>query len=190
MVFHGERVRAKLILERSAHSADLAVLLLTLPDSRKNKSPWPYLSLDVHWRVVLNDTLRSFGYPVGQFGKSQFGKSGIPIVGKLGGLEPISVDGVEVLLIAGLNLDNVDRGYSGAPVVNEVTQKVSASSAPSTKRRRLLSFRSRRSLWFGPSLSQHTMCLSKSAGGWESRHKRSLPKNFTPLRSSLNLESG
>jgi hypothetical protein len=69
--------------------------------------------------VGLRDKLRSFGYPEGQFGQS-----GIPIVGELGGLEPTRVGGVEVFPIAGLNLDNVDGGYSGAPVVNEATQKV------------------------------------------------------------------
>src|ERR1700738_4759834 len=119
VLYHRERVGAELIVERSAQLADLAVLRLKLPDSEKSKSRWDYLSLDVHWRVELNDTLRSFGYPVGQFSES-----GIPIVGKLGGLEPVAVDGVEVLPVAGLNLDNVDGGYSGAPVVNQVTQKV------------------------------------------------------------------
>ena len=172
MIYDGERVSAELMVERSAPLADLAVLRLTLPDSRKNRSPWPYLPLDVHWRVALNDTLRSFGYPVGQFGKS-----GIPIVGKLGGVEPVPVDGVEVLPIAGLNLDNVDGGYSGAPVVNQVTQKVIASSAPGTTTPRLLSFRSHRSLRLGRSFLPHTMCSSRSASGWESRQKRSLPSN-------------
>ena len=95
-MYRGERVHAELILERSDNLADLAVLQLKVRHSRQNNSRWPYLPLDVHWRVALDDTLRSFGYPVGQFGKS-----GIPIVGKLGGLEPVPVDGVEVLPIAG-----------------------------------------------------------------------------------------
>jgi hypothetical protein len=119
VMYHGERVSTELIVERSARLADVAVLRLIPPDSKRDNSSSSYLPLDVHWRVALNDTLRSFGYPMGQFGIS-----GIPIVGKLGGLEPLAVDGVEVLPISGLNLDNVDGGYSGAPVVNQRTQKV------------------------------------------------------------------
>ncbi len=115
----GRMVPAELVVERSVEAADLAVLKLGAVEGGPGDGAWPVLPLEVHGRLHLRDALRSFGYPAGQFQES-----GIPIRGQIGGLEAIPVSGRSVLPIAGLNLDNVDAGYSGAPVFNERTQKV------------------------------------------------------------------
>lgn len=114
----GQLVDAELILERSVPEADLAVLKLEASGDIAAEGCCPHLPMDVHERLQLKDELRSCGYPVGQFSE------GISIRGKIGGFETTQVKGLDVLPIAGLNLDNIDSGYSGAPVFNERTQKV------------------------------------------------------------------
>ena len=75
-----------------------------------------------HWIPTggyLIHRLQSFGYP-----KGNFAQTGIPITGAIGGLTPALVEGTEVYPITGLNLRNVDGGYSGAPILDQFTQKV------------------------------------------------------------------
>lgn len=119
VVYQGERLAAELMPERSAPGADLAVLKLTRADTAKDASPWRHLPLDVHWRVQASDQLHSFGYPTGQFERG-----GIPTAPKLQGLTPAQLNGLEVFPLVGLNMDDIDRGYSGAPVADEVTGRV------------------------------------------------------------------
>lgn len=114
----GQLVHAELILEHSVPEADLAVLKLEASDDFPADGLCPHLPLDVHERLQLKDELRSFGYPMGQFSE------GISIRGKIGGLETTRINGLDILPIAGINLDNIDHGFSGAPVINERTQKV------------------------------------------------------------------
>ena len=107
-------LKALILKERSCRESDIAVLHILEPPSSLD-----YLRLDTHWRVELNDNLRSFGYPRGIFEND-----GVPIRGKVGGLDLIPVDSVDVLPIEGLNQSNVNGGYSGAPVFNDRTQRV------------------------------------------------------------------
>jgi HEAT repeat protein len=112
--FQGKPTAATWVTERSDEAADLAVLKLTKPEVREV----PYLPLDVHWRVDAADSLDSFGYPEGQFAE------GIGIAPKLQSLTPTKLNGLEVFPLMGFNLDDIDSGYSGAPVINAATQKV------------------------------------------------------------------
>ncbi|WP_306534704.1 HEAT repeat domain-containing protein [Geobacter sp.] len=116
--YQGSCIKADLCLDCSVRGADLAVLKLhrRQPDET---SPWPHLPLDVYWRVQLGDELHSFGYPAGQFDES-----GIGFRGSMGALTPTPIKGLESYPITGLNLKNVDGGYSGAPVVDQRLQKV------------------------------------------------------------------
>ena len=113
--FGSQEQDAEWLIEKSDQAADLALLKLTKPDDQKS----PYLPLDVHWRVQIPDHLESFGYP-----KGQFGQQGIATAPQLQGLTPSQLDGITAYPLMGLNLDNIDSGYSGAPVVNRATQKV------------------------------------------------------------------
>jgi HEAT repeat protein len=120
VVYRRDRIDAELIVERSDRAADLAVLRLIRPDAHQASSPWPYLPLEVDWeRVQISDQLQSFGYP-----KGQFSEEGISIAAKIQSLTLTHVGGVEVFPLAGFNMDNIDGGYSGAPIVDESTQKV------------------------------------------------------------------
>ena len=117
-VIHRDRTwSADLLLERSTKVGDIAVL--KLPPTEDGMS-WELLPLDTRWRVEINHDLQSFGYPQ----RGSFSESGAPIACKLGGLTPTMVKGVEVYSIAGLNISNVDGGYSGAPLIDQHTQKV------------------------------------------------------------------
>jgi len=117
VLFDEAKVTAEWVGEQSVEAADLAVLRLLKPSEASG--PWRYLPVDAHWRVQVSNQLHSFGYPSGPFADA-----GIPIAPKLQGLTPTQVDGIEVFPLAGFNLDDIDQGYSGAPVVNEVTQQV------------------------------------------------------------------
>jgi HEAT repeat protein len=119
VIWREERVAAELLIDRSVEASDLAVLKLSRPNAAQGKEEWPFLPLDVYWRLRMHDELHSFGYPEGKFDKS-----GIQASGQIIGQEQIPVDGVEVLPITGNILDNIRAGYSGAPVINERTQKV------------------------------------------------------------------
>ncbi|WP_306534708.1 HEAT repeat domain-containing protein [Geobacter sp.] len=116
--YQGNCITADLCLDRSIKQADLAVLKLHRLQSGEG-SPWPHLPLDVNWRVQLGDELHSFGYPAGQFDGS-----GIGFKGSMGALTPTPIKGLEAYPITGLNLKNVNGGYSGAPVVDQRLQKV------------------------------------------------------------------
>ena len=119
VLWDGKRVSAELLLDRSVEAADLAVLKLTCSTAVQGGREWPFLHLDGHWRIRMQDVLRSFGFPQGRFDKS-----GIETSGQIVGRERISVNGIEMLPITGHILDNIDLGYSGAPVVNDRTEKV------------------------------------------------------------------
>ena len=118
VVHKNSKLRATLRPDFSTEEGDIAVLQLDVSTEYKE---WGFLPLDTYWRVEPEDKLQSFGYPQG---KKQFAKSGIPIAAEVGGLTHTEVDKVKVYPIAGLNLGNVDGGYSGAPLVNHTTQKV------------------------------------------------------------------
>ena len=84
------------------------------------KSFW--LPLDVHMRRHLGSQVISFGYP-----KGCFVQRGIDIKGNVGTPTTIhdsDVGDIEVLSLEGLRLENVNGGYSGAPVFDCRTQKV------------------------------------------------------------------
>ncbi len=113
-LLYGEESQQALICEQfGCAEADIAVLKLT-----QNSDQRRCLRLDTHWRVKLKDDLESFGYPAGVF------TGGVAIRGQVGGLTPTPIDNVEVLPIVGLNMGNVDGGYSGAPVLSNATQRV------------------------------------------------------------------
>jgi HEAT repeat protein len=114
--FDDQIYTAQWLIDRSDEAADLAILKLTRPEARDV----PHLPLDVHWRVQMADELASFGYPKGPF------KSGVPVGPKLQGLTPTHVEGwdSDLYILMGFNLDDIDEGYSGAPVINMRTQKV------------------------------------------------------------------
>jgi Trypsin-like peptidase domain len=119
LVVHQDcKLKATLLTDLSTEEGDVAVLRLDVSTEYKK---WPFLPLDIHWRVKPEDKLQSFGYPQG---KRWFARSGIPITAEVGGLTPTQVDKIKVYAITGLNLGNVDGGYSGAPAVNQTTQKV------------------------------------------------------------------
>jgi len=118
VVYQGTTHRARFQPELSAQAGDLAVLRCEKPTTHET---WPHLPLDTYWRVKLGDKLHSYGFPQG---KDWLGQSGLPMSGEMGGLTPLKSDGVEVYPITGLNLTNVDGGYSGAPLISQATQKV------------------------------------------------------------------
>lgn len=110
----GKEIEAEICEEKCCEEGDIAVL--SVPHRSRE---FPALSLDTHARRGLDDSLQSFGYPIGYFERE-----GIPITGTFGGLTPTKIDNIEVYAIIGLNMSNVDGGYSGAPLVNQRTQKV------------------------------------------------------------------
>ncbi|MGJ0482924.1 MAG: HEAT repeat domain-containing protein [Methylomicrobium sp.] len=116
VIHGGQTYSAKILPGYSTEEGDIAVFRLQADD---NAPPWPYLPLDTHWRVEIGHHLESFGYPV-----RHFATPGISILGAIGGLTPTVVGDVEVYPITGLNLRNVNNGYSGAPLINQVTKKV------------------------------------------------------------------
>ena len=105
-------------LDFSQKDDDLAVLQVKASEKRED---WPYLPLDTYWRVELGDRLQSFGFPQG---KKWLGEGGISISAEVGGLTLSTFEEVDVYPITGLNVSNVDGGYSGAPLINQITQKV------------------------------------------------------------------
>jgi S1-C subfamily serine protease len=112
-LYGNELQQASICEQLGSADADIAVLKIT-----EQAGPRCYLSLDTRWRVNRKDDLESFGYPAGPF------KEGVSIRGQVGGLTPTLIKDVEVLPIIGLNVVNVDGGYSGAPVLNTATQRV------------------------------------------------------------------
>lgn len=118
VLLNGKRIRAEWVREQSAEEADLAVLKLLHPANEPQTS-LRYLPLDTDWRVKVGDRLTSFGYPAGQFAET-----GIPTTFSLQGLTPTEVENLEIFPLVGFNLDDINDGYSGAPVINETTQKV------------------------------------------------------------------
>ncbi len=114
IIYRDEEHQARICEEYSIEDADIAVLKLVRP---LPSSELKYLLLDTHKRWDVGDEIYSFGYPEGYFSKP-----GIPIYGSVGG--PTEVEGASVIQITGLNLRNVDHGYSGAPVLNLRNKKV------------------------------------------------------------------
>ena len=114
VIYRDEEHQARICEEYSIEDADIAVLKLVRP---LPSSELKYLLLDTHKRWDVGDEIYSFGYPEGYFSKP-----GIPIYGSVGG--PTEVEGASVIQITGLNLSNVDHGYSGAPVLNLRNKKV------------------------------------------------------------------
>ena len=112
VIYQGERHRAKICKEYCIKDADIAVLKLFEPlPSLK------YLPLDVHDLWGIKDEIYGFGYPIGYFKES-----GIGINGSVGG--PTRHEGIGIVQIIGLNISNVNPGYSGAPVLNLKNEKV------------------------------------------------------------------
>ncbi len=112
VIYKGEKHRTQIYKEYCIKDADIAVLKLIEPlESLK------YLPLDVHDLWNIEDKIYSFGYPVGCFSEP-----GIDIKGSVGGRT--IVEGISVIHISGLNLSEIDIGYSGAPVLNLKNEKV------------------------------------------------------------------
>ena len=114
VIYRGKEHQARICEEYSIEDADIAVLKLVRP---LPSSELKYLLLDTHKRWDVGDKIYSFGYPEGYFSEP-----GIPIHGSAGGAT--RVRGASVIQITGLNLSNVDNGYSGAPVLNLRNKKV------------------------------------------------------------------
>ncbi|PXF53612.1 MAG: hypothetical protein C4B56_01705 [Candidatus Methanophagaceae archaeon] len=114
VIYRDKEHQARICEEYSIKDADIAVLKLVRP---LTSSELKYLLLDTHKRWDVGDEIYSFGYPEGYFSKP-----GIPIYGSVGG--PTKVEGASVIQITGLDLSNVDNGYSGAPVLNLRNKKV------------------------------------------------------------------
>ena len=114
VIYRGKEHQARICEEYSIEDADIAVLKLVRP---LPSSELKYLLLDTHKRWDVGDKIYSFGYPEGYFSEP-----GIPIHGSVGGAT--RVRGTSVIQITGLNLSNVDHGYSGAPVLNLRNKKV------------------------------------------------------------------
>src|SRR6202030_4114732 len=105
--------------------SDLAVLeVISQPPS--GKKDYPFLPLDIFWRVKSKDRLESFGFPQGK----KWSEEGISAGGTLGGLtrtqlqEVRGLEDVWVYTFEGFNMQNVDGGFSGAPVLDRNTHKV------------------------------------------------------------------
>gem|GEM_PF-1985265 len=112
VIYESEKHRTQIYKDYCIKEADIAVLKLIEPlQSLK------YLPLDVHNLWDIDDKIYSLGYPVGYFEKP-----GIPINGSVGG--PTIIEDISVIQISGLNLSNVDHGYSGAPAINLKNKKV------------------------------------------------------------------
>ncbi len=112
VIYKGKKHLTRICKEYCIKDADITVLKLIEPlQSLK------YLPLDVHDQWKIEDKIYSFGYPEGYFSKP-----GIGIIGSVGG--STELNGISVRQISGLNLSNVDRGYSGAPVLNLKNEKV------------------------------------------------------------------
>jgi HEAT repeat protein len=119
--------------DRSPEQSDLAVLKVSLP---LETTEYPFLPLDVFWRVSPARSLVSFGYPQG----ASWSAAGISIDCSLVGLDSTrltnepDLEGIELYALQGFVLSNVEGGFSGAPVLDCFTQKVigliSAKSTP------------------------------------------------------------
>lgn len=129
------RYTAVLLRHLSAVESDIAVLKLIRLNSAGDQA-WDYLDLDSYWRVELSDCVHSFGYP-NEVYKGVYRKAGISINGQVGGLTPTTPDSgvfpqgesyhpqsLSFYPLVGLNVSNIDHGYSGAPVVHSDTKKV------------------------------------------------------------------
>jgi HEAT repeat protein len=78
-----------------------------------------YLDLDIYKRWNINDNICSFGYP-----KGYFQKSGIGINASIGSPTQ-DKEGISIIQLTGLNIgENVNPGFSGAPVLHLKTKKV------------------------------------------------------------------
>ena len=111
IIYQDDVYQTKICKNYCLQDPDIAVLKLIKPP------PLSFLPLDVHKRWNSDDQIYSFGYP-----KGYFQKSGINISGAIGGFT--TVDNTKVIQITGLNLTNVNPGYSGAPVFHLQTNKV------------------------------------------------------------------
>jgi hypothetical protein len=121
----GVRLEARFRTDLSPEEADLAVLeVLSSPPS--GLKDYPFLPLDVSWRVAVGHRLESFGFPQGK----EWSANGISAGGNLGGMTRIQLDGVKGLkgvwayTLEGFNMDNVQGGFSGAPVLDRDIHKV------------------------------------------------------------------
>ena len=103
VIYRYEEHQARICEEYSIEDADIAVLKLVRP---LPSSELKYLPLDTHKRWDVGDEIYSFGYPEGYSGGAT------------------KVEGASVIQITGLDLSNVDNGYSGAPVLNLRNKKV------------------------------------------------------------------
>jgi HEAT repeat protein len=108
--------RADIVKEFCIPGADIAVLR-----APKQSTPYPYLPLDVYdrWRKnPIDHTVRSRGYPEGPYQKTGIGIDHSQI-----GTE-LPSKGFSLVQITASNMKNIDFGFSGAPVVDETTEKV------------------------------------------------------------------
>ena len=117
------RLGAEFRPDLSPEQSDLAVLKLLSPPRLGDRDILP---LDVFWRVKPGHRLASFGYPQGQ----EWSEAGLGLEASLGALDSTELRktarlaGVELYPLQGFNLDNVEGGFSGAPVLDCDTHKV------------------------------------------------------------------
>jgi HEAT repeat protein len=127
LAFGEERLESRLRVDLSPEKSDLAVLeVLNSSQFDHRANIYPFLPLDVSRRLRVDDPLECFGFPQGKV----WSANGIPIKGTLVGMTPTKLDRVKdlervtVYPLEGFNMDNVQGGFSGAPVLNRNTNKV------------------------------------------------------------------
>jgi hypothetical protein len=120
-----EQLEARFRADISPERSDLAVLeVLSQPPSGQKE--YPFLPLDIAWRVRPGHRLESFGFPQGK----QWSGEGISVGGNLVGMSRTQVKEVRafeevwVYTLEGFNMDNVESGFSGAPVLDRDIHKV------------------------------------------------------------------
>jgi len=112
IIYKDIRCQAKISKEYCLKKPDIAILKPT-----EGLASVSYLPLDVHERWSIDDRIYSFGYP-----KGYFQELGVSINGAIGG--PTTIDSTNIIKITGLDLEEVNPGYSGAPILHLRTNKV------------------------------------------------------------------
>jgi len=112
-----EKIETLYFHDYSLKESDIAVLKIK-ENSTKSKK-FSYFPLEIHndrWTAEL-EKITCFGYP-----KGNYSESGIQVSCEISG--STKIDNIGVFQIAGFSVKEVDRGFSGSPVICTRTHKV------------------------------------------------------------------
>jgi tRNA A37 threonylcarbamoyladenosine biosynthesis protein TsaE len=113
--YQDKSFKAKICEAYCLEKSDIAVLKIIGKDAQIK-----YLDLGIYKRWNINDNICSFGYPLGEFRQS-----GIGIDGCIGHQTKEEKERFNIIQLTGLNIgENVNPGFSGAPVLHLKTKKV------------------------------------------------------------------